>query len=756
MTPPPANDIKQAKDDRSSGDGLNERNYGHGYGLNERSYGHGYGHGDGIGEDDDDSGSGDGLNLRHYLLMLLERKWYALAVFLVTLVASAVYTFQLTPIYSGVVTVQMLKRGAQVIRTPDIMESMVASESDFNTQMRVLESLSMAQSVAARLTPEEVKLLVSTGKANEAETPSAVSVIFGGRRVIPQRMTLILNIQFQHSNPKMAARIANLYASEYIAYNSRLRTDESLKAVDELKDRAEQQRKRVDEMANALQTYRQRGNLLSLMQSKDIVTERLKTLSGMATQTGVRLKEGEVRWNQIQEWTKSQRDLTELPFIASQSKVSQLVLQLTPQKMAVTQLRDRYGPKHPRLIDAVNSLAQTTIELRSALATAASSIKSEYENARQNDEEARKALAAQEQKSLELDKSSVEYDNLNRDFRVNEQLLESMLAKMREAAVTGTIETDSARIIDRAFEPGTPISPKVGSNLVVGALGGLGLGIVFAIFLSAINDRVRSLFDIEKIVGLPLIGIIPKLDRLEQPDKAQVVANGTDRPAIEAFLSLYSNLRISEESKNAKLILITSTLPGEGKSFIATNLALTFASQGQRTAIVDCDLRKPNIQRLFRLPATKGVADYCLGAASLDEIIGKNVQPNFDVIIVGSRAKNPIQLLNSKQFEALTGELAKRYDRVVFDSPPLGAVSDALNILPLMDGALYAVRYNMVKRGNAQACVKRLASVHVPIFGAVMNATTSGAASTYYGESKKQYEGYYSDERPPSAPRLAA
>ena len=709
-----------------------------------------------IDQEEEESRSGDGLNIRHYLLMVLERKWYALAVFLVTLIATAVYTYQLTPVYSGVVTVQMLKRGAQVIRTPDIMESMVASESDFNTQIRVIESLAMAQSVEARLTPEEIKLLVSTGKPGEVETPSAVSVIFGGRRVIPQRLTLILNIQFQHSNPKMAARVANLYASEYIAYNSRLRTDESLKAVDELKDRAEQQRKRVDEMANALQAFRQRGNLLSLMQSKDIVTERLKALSSMATQTGSRLKEAEVRWNQVQEWTKSQRDLTELPFVASQSKVSQLVLQLTPQKLAVTQLRDRYGPKHPRLVEAVNSLAQTTIELRSALATAASSIKSEYENALQNDEEARKALAAQEQKSLELDKSSVEYDNLNRDFRVNEQLLESMLSKMREAAVTGTIETDSARIIDRAFEPGAPVSPKVGSNLVMGALGGLGLGLVFAIFLSAINDRVRSLFDIEKLVGLPLIGIIPKLDRLEQPDKAQVVANGADRHVIEAFLSLYSNLRINEESKNVKLLLITSTLPGEGKSFIATNLALTFASQGQRTAIVDCDLRKPRIQRLFRLPTSKGLMEYCLEAAGLDEIIIKNVQPNLDVITVGGRAKNPIQLLNSKEFETLTTELAKRYDRVVFDSPPLGAVSDALNILPLMDGALYVVRYNMVKRGNAQSCVKRLASVNVPIFGAIMNVMTVGAASTYYGESKKSYKDYYIDGPSASAARPSA
>jgi uncharacterized protein involved in exopolysaccharide biosynthesis len=191
--------------------------------------------------------SGEGLNFRHYLLMVLERKWYAVAVFLVTMIATAVYTYRTTPMYSGVVTIQVLKRGAQVLRTVEVVESSVSSETDFNTQIRLLESLAIAQSVEARLTPEEVKLLVATG--GSGEPPSPLAVIYSGRRIIPQRMTLMTNVQFLHSNPRIAARIANLYASEYIAYNSRLRTEESLKAVDELKDRAEQQRRRVDEIA---------------------------------------------------------------------------------------------------------------------------------------------------------------------------------------------------------------------------------------------------------------------------------------------------------------------------------------------------------------------------------------------------------------------------------------------------------------------------------------------------------------------------
>ncbi len=694
--------------------------------------------------------------LRHSWLMILERKWYALGIFLITVAGVAAYTFLATPIYAGVASIQVLKHGPQVMRVADVVESSVTSDTDFNTQIKLLESVAIIQSVVDRLTPDETKLLIEPYKSRSGEPPSAAGIIYAGRKVMPQRLTLIAIIQFKHPNPKMAAKIANLLASEYIAYNSRVRIEESLKAVDDLKDRADQQRKRVDEIANALQSFRQRGNLISLMQSKDIVTEKLKALNLMTTQTNSHLKEAEVRWNQVQAWTKEGHDLAELPFISSQGKVSQLLIQLTTQKLAFAQLQERYKDKHPRLIEARNGLAQTAAELNEALDTAAASIKSEYESAVQNDAGARKALADQEAKSLDLDKASVEYENLNRDFRVNEQLLESMMSRMRETSVTSSIEMESARIIDRAFDPIKPTSPNVLLNLALGIFGGGFLGFGFTFLIATFDDKIKTAFDVETLVGLPLLGVIPRVERMEQPDKAQIVANGADRLVTEAFLSLYSTLRIADDSRNSKLILVTSTLPGEGKSFIASNLALTFASQGHRTVLVDCDLRKPNVEQSFRLRVNKGVVNFCANAATLDEIVTKNVHPNLDVITVGNRAKNPIHMLNSREFEALVAELRKRYDRVLFDTPPLGAVSDALNILPLMDGAIYAIRFSGAKRGAVQRSVQRLRSANIPIFGAVMNDMKSSLHSAYYymDTDSKAFKEYY-ESKPSGTPARA-
>ncbi len=683
------------------------------------------------------------VDLRTYWLMVVERKWYAISVFLATVLIAVAYTFLTTPLYEGVATVEVLKHGPQVLRVADVVETTVTSDADLNTQIKILESVAMIQNVISRLSSDELRQLTEPCRTRFGSPRDPVSIIFENRKVLPQRMSLIVAIRFRHPNAKIAARVANLFATEYIAYYARVRVEESLKAVDELKDRADQQRKRVDEIANALQAFRQRGNLISLVQTKDIVTEKLKALNLMATQTSAELHEAEIRWNQVQEWSKAGRDLSELPFIASQAKVNQLILQTTTQKLTIAQLRERYKDKHPRLIEALDTLAQAEREMKAALAQAASSVRSEYENALQKNEAARRALAEQEAKSLELDKSAVEYDNLDRDFRVNDQLLESMMARMREASVTSSIESENARIIDRAVEPAVPVSPNIFINLLIGVLAGIFLGLGFAYFIATIDDKVKTAFDVETLIGLPLVGVIPRIERMDQPDKAQVVGNGADLVTLEAFRSLYSTLRINDESRNAKFILVTSTLPGEGKSFVATNLALTFASQGQRTVIVDCDLRKPNVQRSFRLRTSRGILSYCAAGAPLDDIVTRNVHPNLDAIATGGRAKDPIQVLNSREFEALVAELGKSYDRVIFDTPPLGAVSDALNMLPLMDGAIYTIQFNRVTRLAAQRCARRLLSANVPVFGAVLNDVYGRLVSGLYGEyGDKAYREY--------------
>ena len=246
------------------------------------------------------------------------------------------------------------------------------------------------------------------------------------------------------------------------------------------------------------------------------------------------------------------------------------------------------------------------------------------------------------------------------------------------------------------------------------------------------------------MVGLPLLGIIPQIRKMEMSDKAQIVMNNADRQVSEAFLTLHSSLRLHDESKNAKCMLITSSIPGEGKSFTITNLALTFAAHGEKVVLVDCDLRKPSIYKGLEIENTQGVIDVCTGAKTLDEVIQNSVQPNLDVITAGGRAKNPTRLLNGKEFETMLADLRKRYDRVLIDTPPLAAVSDALIILPPVDGYLFNIYFNKVRRKAAQFASKRLQESNVPVFGAILNGLNVAVSGYYYAQYyDKSYKDYY-------------
>jgi capsular exopolysaccharide synthesis family protein len=721
------------------------------YGTSDSAYGYGYG-----ATDAGDPENAPHRNFRDYLLILRERMWYVIVVFLVVFSATVVYTFSRTKQYTAGATIEIMRRDAVVMKVEEVRDTELRGPEDLNTQVKLLESQAIIGKVAERLVGDEAKAFMrpyDKGGSGDPITPR--EVLGRNRKVIPVRQTRLILVTYTHPDPEVAAKVANLFVDEFVTYNARQRMSESMKAVEDLKNRAESQSQKVQELGINLQGYKERNNMVSLDQRKDIVTEKLKALNLLVTQSSSRLKESEVRWTQVQEFRKSGTSLADLTFIATVPLIQNLSQQVAAQKIAVAQLQQRYREKHPKMQEALQSLAQTETELNRALDTVANNILSEYETNRRTFEQARADLAAQETEALKLDRLMVEYQSQKNAMEVNEQLLANIVGRMRETAMSANIETQNARRLDQAITPRPQdySSPNYLLNIALGLVGGLGLGLAFAFFVAFIDDRVKSAFDIEAVVGLPLIAIVPQIRRMEAIEKSQVAISNADPQAAEAFLSLHSNLRLKDESKNAKVIIVTSTTPSEGKSFVSSNLALTFAAHGERTIIVDCDLRKPNVHRSFGVENLKGVIDYCVSGAPLDTLIVKNHQTNFDILPAGGRAKNPTQILNGKSFEQLIAELRQRYDRIFIDTPPLAAVSDAMLVLPLADGSIFTIMFNHVRRKAAQFCAHRLMEANVPCFGAVLNALNLSVSGYYYAQYyDKSYKDYFvvADDGTPS------
>lgn len=694
---------------------------------------------------------------RDYLLILRERVWYVVVVFLAVFLASLIYTLTATKLYTSSATIEILARDPVVMKVQEVRASDLHGPEDLNTEVKILESSSLVKKVAERLSPSESKALTAPYEKGSSGDPIVPeSIIFKNRKILPARMTRVIQVVFTHPDPEMAAQIANLFVEEFSNYNVRWRVEESMKAVEDLKIRADQQSKKVQELGNNLQAYRERQNMISLDEKKDIVTEKLKALSALVTQANSRLMDAQVRWNQVQDCVKTHGDLADLGFIAQQPMVQSLLHEIGTQKVTIADLQQRFRAKYPSMIAANQSLAQSESELTRALDDASQSVRNEYETAQRDYNQAKADLAAQETEALKLDRFAVDYGTLENELNVNKELLANIVTRMRETSMSASIEFQNARVLDKAVRPQKASSPVVLLNLALGAVGGLGLGLALAFVVAFVDDRVKSAYQIESIVGLPLIGIVPKIRKSNPANRAQVVMNKSDALASEAFLTIHSNLRLKAQSRDSKVILVTSTRPGEGKSFVASNLALTFAKHGERVIIVDCDLRKPNLHNVLGVSNTKGVIDICGLDASIDSIVIKDHVPNLDIMTAGGRAVNPTNLLNDERFPRLIGELRKHYSRIIIDTPPLAPVSDAMIIVQHVDGVIFTLRFNFVRTRGAQFCARRLLETNVPCFGAILNGLDLSLSDYYYAEYyDKSYKSYVTQVNVPTVPQTS-
>jgi len=717
------------------------------------SGGYGYGGYGGYGYSDGSSGGagygGGGApqrSFKDYALMFRERVWYLIVAFFIIFSGSILYTFNKTKVYTAVAMVQLLRDDPSAMASAELEPNQIRSAEDLNTQISVLNSGTIVRGVERRLQDDErerfmapyADVLSFTGPLSPAE------LLGKNRKVMPQRMSLMIGVGYTHPDPIIAARVANLFADEFINYNLTLNIDGSMKAVEDLRIRADQQKERVEELELKMAEYREQNNAVSLDSRENIASTQLARLNEIKLNTKNMNDNLETRWNLIESYRREDKNLWELSFIAEQSRVSNLLERMSGTKIQISSLSKRYREKHPVMIQQLQTLQESEAELALAVANSVDKLGAAYAESKSNFELASQRLAEKEVELIQLSKTRVEYSSLEREMNVQQGFLQALVGRMTQERAAVNLKNPNSRVIDEALPPLRHSSPNIVMNLAAGLFGGLAVGAGLIFVVAFLDDRVKSAFDIEGTIGLSMLGVVPRIKKLDSSSKAQAVASNVDRHVTESFRSIHSALKLSDESKNAKVIVTTSTVPGEGKSFISSNLALTFANHGEKTLLLDGDLRLPNVARSLQLENEYGLLDYVEKNVGLEEVIMTEVYPNLDVLPSGGKSKNPTQVLNSAKFEAMLAELRDRYDRIVIDSPPLAAVSDVLNLLPLADGVLYVIKFNTVKRKTAVQNVRRLWESNTPVFGAILNNISSTLASYYYSSySDKAYQDYY-------------
>ena len=705
-------------------------------------YGYGYGY---------DSGghlaSGKQRSFKDYLGIFIERIWFFIAALFIVMTAATLYTVNKTEVFTAYAKIRMLRDDPSALDQGvyNAGTNQIRGAEDLNTYIGIFESAKIIYEVNDRIKGDLKERFMApyTDNITLGGPLTPIEVLGRNRKIIPSRMSLIINVTYTHPDPVIASEVANLFAQTFIAYNYDLNIDGSLEAVDDLRVRANQQRAVVEKLEMKLAEYRESEQAVSLDSQENIAREQLAALNAKKLNAKYELDQIHTLSDLVEQYTIEKRALWELDYIANQSQVANLLQKISENKIQISSLSKRYRAKHPQMVALNQALSEAEKELASAVRNSVDKLISAKKQAKKDFELASLRLDEKTNDLIELSKKRVVFNSLRRELQVQEQFFQALNERMTSEEAQVSLKKPNVRIIDEAVPPLHPSAPNIPLNLAAGFFGGItaGLGLVFLV--AFFDDRIKTSLHIEGDLGIDILGILPSLKKMSDTDKARVVAGNADFPITENYRSIHSAIKLNKTGSQAQIIMTTSTLPSEGKSFVTSNLALTFSSHGERTLLLDCDLRLPNVAKSLGLKNDYGLIQILDGSIAVDDAIQQSLYPGLDVLPTGGKSSQSTQLLNSPAFAQLLNELRQNYDRIFIDCPPLAAVSDALNIISLTDGLIYVIKYNTVKRASAALNIERINKSETPILGALLNGVSGTGSGYYYSQySNSQYNHY--------------
>jgi succinoglycan biosynthesis transport protein ExoP len=692
-------------------------------------------------------------SLRDYYVILRERLWIALPLALIVSLAWGYYKAQETPMYQANATMQF-ERADRVVLNEQVVDTSVRSDMDLNTYIKTLESAKLRTLIAQSLTPDEIKILQRPYLKDLAPgaSPPPVSQLIGHVSITSVRLSFLINITVSNRDPEGAALIANRYVDQFMRYVIDYSGGRNDSAVEYLRTRGDELQKESEVAEARLQEYRRKHNLVSLDNSVNIVNDRLRAIYSTLTNARLSRLDLETLLAQIVRMEQENLNLLEVSAISSYGNIPSLKAQLSELTRTQSILSERYLERHPRMIDLANSIDVVNSQITRAVAQAIADLRTNYVKLQETEAAYKKEYEQATQDQLRLGELSVDFKSLENQALVAKQNYVQILDRLNQATTSKNLDNIPVKPLDRAVQPSAPYTPNIRNIIKSSVIIGMLVFGAVAVGLSFLDDRVKSAWDIEGFIGANLIGIIPELDNVPDTEKHSLVNSDRTSPGSEAFLSVYSSIKIQSKLDFPKSILVTSTIPGEGKTMISCNVAASFARHGKRVLLMDCDMRRPMLHRHFKLTNEVGLIAWFEAGAVIpedpftDATLGfTKVDENLYLLRSGGRSKSPTELLETAVFGQFIESMKHHFDLIIVDSPPMGAVTDALLISERTDEILYVCRFNRAYRKHIRLYIKQLRDSKNELLGVVLNGLSARRIEYYsnyrYYRSYKKYYG---------------
>lgn len=680
------------------------------------------------------------------------------AIILVALATALAATLLDTPRYTATSTVQINDSSDRVIGENDDQTAQESNLYDVDrflkTQTDILRSRGLAQRVAQKLklqdNPAFYEAMESSppqaGTSDERKRNQVLSLLQTNLKVVLPRDSRIVSISFESADPAMAALIANTFGTEFIQANLQRKFDSSSYAREFVANQMAEAKQRVEQAERNLNDYSRTTGVIrtgdaagdSNTTSGDggsVTASSLLQINQAANQAAADRVVAEGRW----------RAISSVPLLASRevlanSTVNMLMTERAKVQAELEQELSRRLDDYPTVRQKRAELAKLESELQNAALAVRNSIRAEYLAAQNTELSLQAKLDGLKAQTLREQDSNVQYGLLKREADTNRTLYDGLLKRYNELNATAGISSSNVSIIDTAERPTNPTSPNLTKNLLLALIAGVGLAALTLFVKDQLDDAIRVPEDVEAKLRLPLLGVVPKATGRD-PDSDM---GDPKSPVSEAYNSLRAALLYSTSAGLPQVMLVTSAQSAEGKTTTSYATAASLARMGRKVALIDADLRRPSIHRRFGLSNERGLTDLLTSSDPIESAIQATPQDNLFVIASGPIPPSPTELISSPRMEQVVQDLARDFDVVVIDSPPILGLADAPALSALADGVIFVVESDRSRRGSLKTALRRLRAMRPILLGAVLtkfDPTRSGNRySEYYGYQYYTYE----------------
>lgn len=732
------------------------------------------------------------VHLLDYWSTIVKHRKLILTCLLVVLTAALIYLFTAVPVYRATTQILIERANPNLISAQEIFAIDPSGQDFYQTQYRVLESRAIVRDVIVRLNLEnhpeyraaeggrfsirvllkwvadtlsglipgwvqekppagEAPLPGDTLSAMRPESDSGLVNAFQSRlKIKPIRNSRIVEIGFESTDPRLAALGANTVSQAYIDWNLGLRIKSSQSASLFLDEQVKQAKQKMEASEQAIQQYREKygfslmaGKTDGSRQTEDLSRQRLSQVSSQLMEATNRRIEAEIKYRKALELIKNPESADSIPEVA----MNPIIISMKDKEVQMIRERTvkagKYGPKHPEMVALTQEIENLRALKKKEIRNIVDSLKANYDIAQKQEGALSQALRASEGETISRDKIAIQFQMLQQEAESNRQLYDLLLKRLKESSVSEENRTVNIHVVDRAEMPTSPASPKKAMGILIALFLGLGLGVGAAFFAEYIDDTVKSPEDIEKHFDVPYLGSVPRFE--PNPDgKGEsdlLVLDDPKSRVAEAYRGLRTGILFSTPDHSPRAILVTSATASEGKTVTSANIALIMARAGERTLLVDLDMRRPRLHKSFNSPNEQGISNILVGEGEWRSFVQEVAVPNLHFIPSGPIAPNPAELIASGRMKKLIQEWTEAYDRVILDTSPIAAVTDPVLLSRLVDGTVILIHAGVTSRHIIASAIRQIRDVQGRILGAVLNDVDTHSGGYYYHYYHHDYYG---------------